>query len=92
MGRVAAAVVTLIGALFTATMLVFLLAGAANSSPEQWRLIQFLLACSGTVGLAAIVGAVWAVRAGRAGLAALVGAAPVALGMALIFLMFALEL
>lgn len=92
MGRGLAIVATVIGAVFTATTLVFLLAGAANTAPEQWHTVEVLLVISGAFGIGSVIGAIWALRAGRAGIAALVGAAPVAFSTGLFFLMVAVEL
>jgi hypothetical protein len=73
----------------TAMMLVLLLAGSPNSSPEQLAHIRMLMLLAAGVWLAGLVGAVWSHAVGRHGLAAGLGAAPTVFCIALFTYLFA---
>jgi len=59
---VAAVIVGLIG---TATLLVLLMASAANSKPHQLRVIKWMTLASAVGGLACAAGGVWLLTVGR---------------------------
>jgi len=61
---VAAVIVGLIG---TATLLVLLMASAANSKPHQLRVIKWTTLASAVGGLAFAAGGVWLLTVGRPG-------------------------
>lgn len=64
------------GALGTLVILVFILAGGANSKPEEAAMLRMWLIASAAGGLACFAGGIALLSMHKPGFAALVGAAP----------------
>ena len=75
---------TFAGAAASLVMIVLLLAGSPNSSPQQLAQIKWMMIGVALMALAGIVGAIWAMVLGRHLLASGIGIAP-ALGVVALF-------
>ncbi|MFT3786890.1 MAG: hypothetical protein QM770_12105 [Tepidisphaeraceae bacterium] len=66
----------LVGLLGTLTIVTLLIAGGANSTPDQIRTLKLLTLVALVAQLAILAGSVWLIWAGRPAWAGLLGAAP----------------
>lgn len=86
-----AALSMLVGAGGVLMMLVMLLAGSANSTPQKLWQIKMMMLGLGVCAGAGVIGGVWALIAGRPGLASAIGAAPAAVSVGLFIFLLAVE-
>lgn len=82
-GLIVAICSTLLGMLATLMMLVLLMAGGANSSPQQITFIKFSMLAMLLICLISVVGAVWLMVARHPWWAAMAGAIPAFAAIAL---------
>lgn len=91
MASVLAVLSTIAGCLATLTMLVMLMAGGANASPAHITQIKWMMLGISAVGVAGLVGGIWAVVAGRPWLGAGLGGLPVVVVVVLVVVLVKLE-
>ena len=74
--KLAAAIAAVIGVVSTLAILVFLFAGAPNSSPGQWAALRNAMVVTAFGGLASLIGAIVLIAKGRVAGAAWLGVMP----------------
>lgn len=89
--HVLAAVTNAAGVLTTLCLIVFLMAGGANSKPAQITILKSLMIATLVVGLLSLGGSIWSMVAGRPGLGAIIAAIPIAFAITLITILVWLE-